>query len=1321
MPTMVAPAWRRVVLATFAAVALVVGTGIITELITFGRTDEVALRRVEKEVRAEFDAMAAALRATAASLASRDDLIRRMATDPEAARELFDLARDAVVVQAPSQVAVTVHDHLGVPRAWSGRPPEVPRERVTGPGALFIAPGPPGLRLVHIEPVFEGGPAAEPLRRVGTIVAERVFAPVRGVGDPTSEESLLTTSTTTVAVRTRYEGAGVDLPPAAFLIQDPNGEPLLEVRVSPGDLGRARHEWRQRVGGFALSAVGLGLLLLIGPLFTVLEHARTIAVYIRALLSAVALLVAGRILFWLAAPSHWTGPPLFSPATYASTSFEPLLRSPADFLLTGLTLVGLVALAGHAVQRLRPASRGWRRCARATPASAGAFMLLHVVAGAAVAGVLLGQQAFLSETIDNTSIDILLFSLHPWEPSRLALLFGLLFFQAAGLWLCVLILLGALAPWRVPRRDPLHAVWLLLAWTAPAALLPPLVNVTIATEAVPAGIVLLAVAGCAGAAYRWRPLVARFRHASLALRVIAFFLALLVPAVLLYPSVLHHADRAKRRLIETQYALQTANYPQELQTRLYASLDEIDAIPYLAELVSDVPAKDPPQIDVAFRIWRETRLAQFRLTSAIEVYGGDGRLASRFALNFPEYAPIDQIGQIAECDWDVFGEAAPFGSQERRMLHAERGICSNGQLVGGIVVHVMLDYRTLPFISSQNPYFEVFRPGPPALHESMPGRDIEVAIYGWGRLPIFTSGRQAWPLEEDVFARVYASREPFWTRIHRGPSEYHVHLSNDRAGIYAVGYPVLGAFDHLVHLAEISTLAGLAFVALLAGAALARAVWARQPAGRGLLREIRASFYRKLFLAFVAASIIPVITLALVVRTYFETILLREVEAEAARTAVMAQRVIEEAAALQQIGEPTPSPLSDEMLIWISQIIDQAVNIFDGAHLLATSERDLFSSGLLPTRTPHDVYRAIVLQRLPTFVGDDALGEFEYMVAAAPVRADGRDAIVTVPLALRQAEIEREIDELDRGVYLAALIFILLGAGIGLAMAERIADPVKRLTRATQRVATGDFDARVMVKSADELQRLVEAFNSMAAELKAQRAQLERTHRLEAWAEMARQVAHEIKNPLTPIQLSAEHLRRVHADRGLPLGPVLDGCVDSILNQVRLLRQIASEFSSFASTPTARPALTEVADLVEEVVEPYRLGLRGRITLTVDVPRTLPPVRVDRTLIARALSNVIENALHAMPGAGSLGIAAGSQDGAVRISLSDTGVGMDEEALARAFEPYFSTKATGTGLGLSIAKRNVELNGGRLAVVSQRGVGTTVTITLPIPGAGAPR
>jgi nitrogen fixation/metabolism regulation signal transduction histidine kinase len=215
---------------------------------------------------------------------------------------------------------------------------------------------------------------------------------------------------------------------------------------------------------------------------------------------------------------------------------------------------------------------------------------------------------------------------------------------------------------------------------------------------------------------------------------------------------------------------------------------------------------------------------------------------------------------------------------------------------------------------------------------------------------------------------------------------------------------------------------------------------------------------------------------------------------------------------------------------------------------------------------------------------------------------------------------------------------------------------------------------------------------------------------------MARQVAHEIKNPLTPIQLSAEHLRRVNADSGRPLGPVLENCVDSILRQVRLLRQIATEFSSFASSPAVRPSEVAVADLLHEVVDPYRSGLGDRIALALEIEPGLPPLYVDRVLVARALTNVLENAVHAITGPGAVRLHAGLEPagGYLHVTVADTGAGMDEQSLQRIFEPYFSTKASGTGLGLPIAQRNVELNGGTVEVESAPGAGTKVIIRLPI-------
>ena len=202
-------------------------------------------------------------------------------------------------------------------------------------------------------------------------------------------------------------------------------------------------------------------------------------------------------------------------------------------------------------------------------------------------------------------------------------------------------------------------------------------------------------------------------------------------------------------------------------------------------------------------------------------------------------------------------------------------------------------------------------------------------------------------------------------------------------------------------------------------------------------------------------------------------------------------------------------------------------------------------------------------------------------------------------------------------------------------------------------------------------------------------------------------------------QLSAEHLLRVHRDRGEPLGPVLRNCVDSILTQVRLLRRIAAEFSSFASSPPVRRESTVLADVVHEVLEPYRTGLTGRIELTVDVPATLPRVAIDRTLTGRAFTNVIENALHAMPGEGRLVVSATAAAREVVLVVRDTGVGLDEASLAHVFEPYFSTKVSGTGLGMAIAKRNVELNGGAIAIDSREGEGAAVTLRFPVEGTSA--
>ena len=1295
----------RIVAGGTAAAVLVLLIGGALELVRFGASEAVAAQRTERDVRAAFAAMTADVERLAHAVARDPRVAPAMSagleTD-EGARTLFDAAADAraTLRERVRQVAVTIYDTRGGPRAWAGRASDLPRDRPPA-RPLFLIASPLWLRVVYLEPIVATTPDRS---RLGSVAVEHVLTPVASQLR-TSGEYVMPTIRGDVQLRLHDPARSAPAGGAAFVIAGPDGTPLVDAVIPAGELQGSRARLRRLVGVIALTLLAITVLLLAGPLLDARLIARSPSPELRLTAAVLGIILASAGLLWLSLR--------LSPAFESDAG-----RRAAAVLLGGATAAALAATLVSAAVRLRVALRAIRR-----PPERGwvLFIAAQLVCGVVLATLLILFERVLGQSVDPSQVDLRHFSLHPWSVPRLATLAGVLLGHAAVLWAGALACVIALARWRLPRR------WSSRHAAAAALWLAPIVVVAVITLragwSIPVSAVVLGALAAAAAALVAPRLVLWYRRVTAASRILALFMAFLLPALLVYPSVHFFAERKMRDLIGARYAVEAMRHPRTLLDRLNQALAEIDAIPDMPAIVASARAADgTPRLEPAFRIWNETVLARERLTSDLEIYDDTGKLVSPFALNLPEYNRAAQATETLSggCQWEIFGEALLFaGAQERNTLHAQRSVCVDGRRIGMIVVHVVFDYRTLPFIRSQSAYLDVFSPDESPPLEGPPAGDVEFTVYGWGLTTIYSSAPDAWALDDATFARVYRSRAPFWTVLEKGNTEYNVYFANDRQFIYALGYAVPGLFDHLVRLAELTTLAAAGYVLALIGNALfTRIARASPQTGRALLREIRASFYRKLFLAFVLASIVPVLTLALVIRTYFASLLNTDIKAEAARTAAVAQRVIEESDALiRRGGEGTGT--NDDVMVWISQLINHDVNVFFGADLHATSERDLFASGVLPARTPDDVYRAIVLQRLPSFVTEDQIGAVPFLVAAAPVRSEGRSGALTVPLAFRQHEVEREIDELDRGVHLAALFFILLGAGIGLSMAERIADPIRQLTRATGRIARGDFDARIAVRSSDELRRLVDAFNGMAAELKAQRDQLERTHRLEAWAEMARQVAHEIKNPLTPIQLSAEHLRRVHADRGEPLGGVLDGCVTSILGQVRLLRQIASEFSSFASSPTARRTVADAAQLVRDVVDPYRAGLEGRIEIVNDIRSSLPPVLVDPTLVARALANIVENALHAMPGKGSIHISSHVEDGWVSIRVKDSGVGMDAEALARVFEPYFSTKTTGTGLGLPIALRNIELSGGQIQVESQRGHGTAVTIKLPVDGAGA--
>jgi signal transduction histidine kinase len=1311
---MVSMPWRsllRIGVGGAGCALLVLIAGWIGQRVALGADDAAMAERLETEVRGAFDDMASRLRQMALEVEDPDDIRDATAGDTSAARRLLTKASEVVADAPVADSALTIYGSEG-PVAWAGRPtePELTTDRLQGEETWFAVPSASGVRLVYVRPVLASG------TRLGAIVVERPVMSgldvgrrrARGLQGPDDESFRFSTWIAPVSIQLQYEGEPTSNGARTFAVDSPSGRRLLTATVAPSDLAATRERWASATRSIAIVVLSVALLLLTGPFIDWRNRARSALPYVAAVSLACLAIGVARVTLRSASPADWSDAAVFSAVNYASNLLPPLLTSPFDFLLTAGTVFALVALALFATEAWR---RNVRRTRRPSSDSVVVFVLMQLAAGVAAAIVLLGHRALLRDTITNTTLDLLNFSLHSWDTSRLVLQEGLLLAHAAAIGLVVLIFRGALIRWRLPGRDWRRWVLTVVCWALPIAVWELVVQRS-AAQALPlmtAGAVAIWLATAAGR------LAVRFRHGSQALRLVLLTLTVIVPAFAFYPAVVQLARADKEEFVEAQYAPYVRNLRENVQTQLLQSQSQINAFPDLVDLVTTPDAAgDNLPIDRAFAVWQTTALASYLITSSVELYGRDGRLVSRFAFNLPEDLSATPLSAERSCDWEVYEEVAPFFAEERRILHAGRAFCSadpKASPLGSIVVHAMPDdYENLPFISSRNPYVEML------LSEGRQDifvQDVEFAVYGWSRRPLYAAGPTAWALPDDVFARVEQSRDAIWAQLARGQQRFDVYLLNDRGGIYALGFPVVSPLDHLVNLAELTVLGVGLYVVLLAANALFKWLGRRELGASALLRELRASFYRKLFLAFVASVFVPVVALVLLTRNYVAAQMEASIEQEAIRTASEAGRVVEDLAAPR--AERQGLGVDDNVMVWVSRLIDQDVNMFVGSRLLATSERNLFASGLLPSRLDGDVYHALALRNEAATVTRERIGEFEYLVAAAPL--DVRQlGILTVPLTSRQREIDAQLDSLDRRALLAALLFILAGAGLGYSMAERISDPVNRLTRATRRIARGDLDARIAGTSSDELRRLVEAFNSMAADLQRQRSELERTNRLEAWAEMARQVAHEIKNPLTPIQLNAEHLRRVHLDRGEPLSPVLQDCVSTILTQVKLLRRIASEFSSFASSPSAKPAEVDTAALLHEIIDPYRAGLDGRIGLEISIPSSLPPVFVDRSLISRSLTNIVENALHAMPGAGTLGLSAKAEDGVVRIRISDTGAGMDDEALARAFEPYFSTKASGTGLGLPIAKRNVELSGGTIAVRSARDQGTTVEINLPVAG-----
>jgi two-component system nitrogen regulation sensor histidine kinase NtrY len=295
---------------------------------------------------------------------------------------------------------------------------------------------------------------------------------------------------------------------------------------------------------------------------------------------------------------------------------------------------------------------------------------------------------------------------------------------------------------------------------------------------------------------------------------------------------------------------------------------------------------------------------------------------------------------------------------------------------------------------------------------------------------------------------------------------------------------------------------------------------------------------------------------------------------------------------------------------------------------------------------------------------------------------------------------------------------ILLGLILGWWVSARVTRPIERLAAGARAVAAGHWEARVAVRSRDEIGQLADAFNEMTRQLAEQRERLVQTERVAAWRELAKRLAHELKNPLFPLQLTVENLQRAREQTSEQFDEIFFESTATLRAELENLKAIVSRFSDFAKMPPPEFESVDLNELVRSAVKLFEPQLapvgRPPITTELYLDEVAPRPQADRTLLRRALENLILNSLDAMPAGGTLTVRTAQRNGAVRLEVTDTGEGLTPEECARLFTPYYTTKRHGTGLGLAIVQSVVSDHAGRIEVESAPGAGTTFRIELPL-------
>lgn len=400
-----------------------------------------------------------------------------------------------------------------------------------------------------------------------------------------------------------------------------------------------------------------------------------------------------------------------------------------------------------------------------------------------------------------------------------------------------------------------------------------------------------------------------------------------------------------------------------------------------------------------------------------------------------------------------------------------------------------------------------------------------------------------------------------------------------------------------------------------------------------------------------------------------------------------------------------------------SSVFFTDVNLYDiHGNLYASSRSKVFDEGLTSKKINPEAFLQMAILGKTEFIHDERIGKLEYLSAYIPFKnKDGKLlAYLNLPYFAKQSELEKEISGFLVALINIYVLLFALSIVTAIFISNYVTKPLKLIQDKLSKIKLGKTNEPIEWKDKDEIGNLVSEYNRMIEELSKSAELLAKSEREIAWREMAKQVAHEIKNPLTPMKLSVQHLQRTWKDHAPDMDKKMERLTQTIIEQIETLSSIATEFSNFAQMPKANLEKINVQDVLLNSIALFHDSEAAHINFKNENEHT-SIVWGDKEQLLRVFNNLLKNAIQAIPEnqEGKINVVLKKEKRQILISISDNGIGIDNNILDKIFVPNFTTKTAGMGLGLAMVKNILESTGGSIWFETKNGKGSTFYVSIP--------